>query len=172
MEARNDEVRIEIRKCVNLLRVTSDGVLIFGVWSLIKGVMLVLTDPQTGSIDGTQSSGSPLLSTASALAGVVLFWLIEMYFRLKVRRGARREADGDGKRKNFYLFVAMIMMTISVASMALTVFLLIKGYAGPGNTAASLMLEITSFVISFNLVRSAFRIRKLRTIKSQMEESD
>lgn len=169
MEAKNDEIRIGIRKCVNTLRVTADGVLLFGVWSLIKGVMVVLIDPDRSFMEDLDLSLSPVMNIALALSVVVVFWVIEMLFRLSVWRGARREADGEGKRKNFYLLIAAFVIIFSFATILINVWTLLRGNSSVGNAAASLLLEVTSFVISVNLVRSAFRIRKLRVIKAQTE---
>ena len=56
-EARNDKAHVDERRYAGILKLTADGTLIMGIWSLIKGYMETLSDMGSELIAG----GIPVL---------------------------------------------------------------------------------------------------------------
>jgi len=165
MDELNSKNRIDIRRYHNQLKVTSNGVLILGVWSVLKTFLT--------SITGTDQLGIPRANTTADLIftvigyGIVL--LIDFRLRMIVWRGARKEAYGRDTN-NKYIFVTVLLILVSGFSFVAICYYMIKTHEHISTHLASILIESASFVIMCELLYSALKIRKIRSNLSVRKE--
>lgn len=158
LEAQNKDINIEIRRFQNLLKVTSNGILVLGLWGILKGMLTSMSEE--GSLFRVDGMGA----VSGVIAGIVGYAVmigIDLFFRYRVWRGARNEAEGR-KKKGIYLIFAVIMLSIGILTWLGMVYLATKDMGGGARLIASLIVETTSIIITFELIYSAIKIRILR----------
>ena len=159
MDELNSPKRIEIRRHHNQLKVTSNGIMILGVWSILKTFLLMVSGVSVSS-DGTPFDAS--LFNIIALSVMFLILLaIDLRLRLVIWRGARREAYGRNTN-NRYLVLTIILIVISVISLCSLCYSLVTDSEDRVNRLASILVESTSLAIMCELVYSGFSLRKIR----------
>lgn len=165
MEDLNSKNRIEIRRHHNQLKITSNGVMILGAWSILKSFLMILS--------GNDPESAELLSSVfiTIVTGIVFLILvaIDLKIRLVIWRGARDEAYGR-RIKNRYIGMTIFLLFVSGLTLAALVISLFKGSEDKTTSLASLLVELTSFVIMCELLNSSFKIRKIRSELGKSEE--
>lgn len=174
-EVNNTPEAIELRRRQNVLTVVGAGTIIFGVWTLLKsvGVLLLAKDRYLPILKEMIESGGEAWEDWYYLLLIlmtVVSFSVELMFRLFV--GWAAISEGSGRRRSIaYIIVAFIMLwsgiwTISglasdygqeLAHMAS------GGSADPDNKASlsAIIIEITSFIMLAEIVYSSIRVRRL-----------
>ena len=156
-EARNDKGHVDERRYAGILKLTADGTLIMGIWSLIKGYMETLSDMGSELIAG----GIPvLIAIFGSVFAFALFFVIGISFRYMIWRGARKEAD-SGRKRNGYIACAIILLAYGVYAVAYFIYQAVRKEADVQGVL-KLIFDVTSFIILCELIASAFRLRKVR----------
>ena len=174
----NDEISIELRRCRNILKMTGWGVMVFGLWSVIKACILLLfhLDPEVNrTVDEAiadlkakiPSQREQMIGIIAVAVIVLILFAVVLLIRYYVYANAKRESAG-GKRKNFYLVVASVMMLTSILTFVMIPLKVYKGETELYDAAVSMVIEATSFVTLAELIYSAIMIRKLE--KQQYEQ--
>ena len=158
MDELNSEKRIAIRRHHNQLKVTSDGVVILGLWSIFKSFMMAISDTDTGSSEAYSDMPGGVIGLAVLF---IVFLLIDFRFRLTIWRGARKEAYGRGAN-NRYLVFTVFLIILSITSVCLLTYNIITGRQDRYTSFASLMVETASLAIMIELVSSGLKLRKIR----------
>ena len=157
VEARNDKLHVDERRCAGILKLTAGGTFVMGIWSLIKAFMEVL-----GEIgDEFHSNGLPYFANLFGVAIVfAVFFCIAILFRFIIWKSASKEAE-DGKKRNGYIACAVFLMAYGVYSV---VYFIQKAKSKDvsGYDITKLIFDLTSFVILCELLHSAFKLRKVR----------
>lgn len=155
IEANNSATEIEIRKCRSMLRITSSAVMILGVWSFVRSFIMTAL----GAGSGYDTEGG----LAAAIAGSAIAIAMDLAFRMRIYRGARIEASEEARKKNLYLIYALILIIISIAVIGINIYALFAGdEQSIFTTMVQITVELTSMLVSFQLIHSAMRLRKLR----------
>ena len=155
-ERTESQLQLRLRKNQSDLVAIGLGVIAFGVWSVIKTVLYVAfhTESVLGSLEGDKY----LILTFWILLGGVL--AIGLALRLYIGLSAIAEGKGK-KRKAGYIVLSLLMSVLSFV--LLTAGLLAQGFAGAaGNTAVTLMVEMTSDVLLLEMSISAIRVRRMK----------
>lgn len=155
-ERTESQLQLRLRKNQSDLAAIGLGVIAFGVWSVIKTVLYVAfhTESVLGSLEGDKY----LILTFWILLGGVL--AIGLALRLYIGLSAIAEGKGK-KRKAGYIVLSLLMSVLSFV--LLTAGLLAQGFAGAaGNTAVTLMVEMTSDVLLLEMSISAIRVRRMK----------
>lgn len=158
MDEINSPKRIEIRRHHNQLKVTSNGVLILGIWSVFRVFMFSLS----GNSSESQLFDSPVANIIASIFVYGIVLAIDLRFRLVIWRGARREAYGRNTN-NRYLVFTVILLILSLMSLCTFVYSLGNLKTDIYNSLASVLVEITSFVIMCELLHSGLKLRKIRS---------
>ena len=146
---------IKMRRYQNLLTVSGLGVIIFGLWTVLKTILLLFM--QEDMLDDLPDGLFYRVLFFTLIGGVLL---IDFLIRLFVGLSAR--AEGFGKKKGYgYIVVAILIAIASLASLVLIFF----------DTADRSILElIVSFIVEgkskiapVELLVAAFTVRKLKT---------
>lgn len=166
----NDPVNIEIRRYQNRLSVTGAGVMVFGVWSIIKtGIVAAFTsnsafrqafaDIRMQDFTHAETVATYILSSVF----ILLFIGAALLFRFKIYSSARKESRGVLlKRKNLYLVLSALMVMAGLFSLAMIPLNMRNENYTIYDAIVSIVVELTSIATLMELIHSAVKIRKLR----------
>ena len=158
----NDALQIQLRKNQDTLKIVGLGVMVFGVWSIVKTILY--TTAQWSSI--TEEIVVPEANVYLFMIAVTM--VVEIAVRLYIGRSAIAEGKGERRRPG-YVVVAFLITAIGL-TLTVTAFVVpgIRMELNP-ELLASLFVEITSAVVTFEMCWSAIRVRKLRRQLAERE---
>ena len=170
MQARKTTEK-ELRHRRSTLRTFGTGMIVFALWSVIKPVLVALeVSPETG---GTNVAAD-LDALSEALAevgpfGWIAFAVIQLFILmivgLRVYIGFSARAEGLGQRRgSLYVILAFLFFAVQAAIFAAIVFFLFEIGIGDGSlleTAASLIVDLTSMVTTGELAFTAVAVKRL-----------
>ena len=164
----NDALQIQLRKNQDTLKIVGLGVMVFGVWSIVKTILYTTAQWNSITEEITVPEANATLAKMVYLFMIAVTMAVEIAVRLYIGRSAI--AEGKGERKGpGYIVVAFLITLIGLALTASAIVI-------PGihielnlDLLASLFVEITSAVITFEMCWSAVRVRKLRRQLAEQE---
>ena len=138
----------ELRRKQVTLVTLGTGVILFGVWSVVKSLLYFRTNLFADLDTQVEPELLPYIKLATVVI-VALFVLADLGIRLKIGRRAR--AEGMGRRqKNGYLILAALI--------AFSRLYLCLDYV------VSVLVDLSSTVLLAELIITALRVRKLRAM--------
>ncbi|ETP73299.1 hypothetical protein UYO_0765 [Lachnospiraceae bacterium JC7] len=152
----------ELRRHQSILSVTGNGVMFLGMWSFLKINLYFLLgrDALLSDILPDES-----LDESTFLLILYIFSMIiasiELFFRIRVGRGAIAEARDKEKPKR-YIGMAMTLIILYMLSVILTFFGLDIYKDNFWDQIASMIVDITSLVMLIELVSSANILRRIK----------
>ena len=156
-EARNDIDHVDERRYAGILKLTANGTLTMGIWSLIRCFMGM---PGEMRSDFIADEVPVLIAIFGSVLIFALFFILGISFRFMVWRGALREA-ASGKKRNGYIVCAILILAYDVYAIAYFIYKVISKDADVQDVL-KLIFDITSFAIVWKLISSAFRLRSVR----------
>lgn len=145
---------IKMRRYQNLLTVSGLGVIIFGLWSVLKTILLLFL--KEGILKELPDDTIVRVIVFAFLGGVLL---VEFLIRLFVGLSAR--AEGFGKKKGYaYIVVAILMALASLFSLVMIFFDM--NDQSITELIVSVIVEATSLVVTIELLVAAFTVKKLK----------
>ena len=167
----NDENSVRIRKYSNRLTMAGRAVIIFGLWSSLRVVILALLgmdDTFSDSFNVARDLAANVENKAAvyAIATVVVVFALVIPFLINLFIGRRAIMEGTGKKSTtVYLVVAALLL-------ALTIFSLI--YGGSEDEfyeiwIASIIVDITLCGAYIDVIYSAIRLKKCSRIAQAKE---
>ena len=165
----NDPVSIGIRRYQNRLRVTGAGVMVFGLWSIIKIFIIALLSSDNTIRLAFSEIRNQGLSSAGTVAAYILFAVVMLLMfsaalsvRFIVYVSARKESLGILKHKNLYLILSVLMVIVGILSLVNIPARVKNGDYTVSDAIVSAVVEVTSIATLLELLHSALKIRKLR----------
>ena len=154
----------ELRRKQVTLVTLGTGVILFGVWSVVKSLLYFRTN-LFADLD-TQAEPELLPYMLATVVIVALFVLADLGIRLKIGRRAR--AEGMGRRqKNGYLILAALIVLVNITGDLLGVYFIVK-HGVPEQSGldyvVSVLVDLSSTVLLAELIITALRVRKLRAM--------
>ena len=154
----------ELRRKQVTLVTLGTGVILFGVWSVVKSLLYYRTN-LFADLD-TQVEPELLPYMLATVVIVALFVLADLGIRLKIGRRAR--AEGMGRRqKNGYLILAALIVLVNITGDLLGVYYIVKNgvpeQSGP-DYVVSVLVDLSSTILLAELIITALRVRKLRAM--------
>lgn len=146
----------KIKRYSGKLAAAGSGVILFGVWSIVK-VVLFNSINQVSNID--EIFVGVIKDKETFAIALYVLALFEFAFRFYVGESARREAFGK-KRNSFYLVVATILFIISVGSTAY-VLLYTFDINKIGNFLITALLEGTSSYMFGALIYYSIKTKQM-----------
>ena len=144
----------KMRRYQNLLTVSGLGVIIFGLWSVLKTILLLFM--KEGILSEIPDDTFVRVMFFLILGGILL---IDVLIRLYVGLSAR--AEGFGKKKGYgYVVIAILMALASLTSLALIFF--DSNEQSIWELIVSVIVEATSLVVTIELLVAAFTVKKLK----------
>ena len=157
----------ELRRKQVTLVTLGTGVILFGVWSVVKSLLYYRTN-LFADLD-TQVEPELLPYMLATVVIVALFVLADLGIRLKIGRRAR--AEGMGRRqKNGYLVLAALIVLVNITGDLLGVYALVKyGISEQSGLeyVVSVLVDLSSTVLLAELIVTALRVRKLRAMSER-----
>lgn len=145
---------VKLRRYQNLLTVSGLGVIVFGLWSVIKTLLVLFMQEDT--LDDIPDS-TVIRVIFFAILGVVL--LVDLLLRLFVGLSAR--AEGFGKKKSVvYIIFAFLLAIVSLVSVVMIFFDMDE--TSIDELIVSVIVEGTSLIVVIELLVAAFNVKKLK----------
>lgn len=156
----NDLKAVQQRKYQSHLMSGGMGVIAFGLWDVLKGLVTAITTPVLQDVGDADAS-------VIAVAYIMYFLVFTIFFglsvatRLYVGISARQEAQGK-KKGSFYLIIAGLMAVLSVAGAILYLVFPDQFLEQKDTAFTTFAIDITSMVIISQMIYSAIQLRKAR----------
>ena len=164
----NDALQIQLRKNQDTLKIVGLGVMVFGVWSIVKTILYTTAQWSSITEEIVVPEANATLAKMVYLFMIAVTMVVEIAVRLYIGRSAIAEGRGERRRPG-YIAVAFLIAFLGLALTASAIVM-------PGihielnlDLLASLFVEITSAVITFEMCWSAVRVRKLRRQLAERE---
>ena len=144
----------KMRRYQNLLTVSGLGVIICGLWSCLKTILLLFL--QDGLLKDLPEETLYRVIFFAILGGLLL---IDVLLRLYVGLSAR--AEGFGKKKGYaYIVLAILLAIFSLISVVM-LFMDMKE-TSISELVVSVIFEATSLIATIELLVAAFTVKKLK----------
>lgn len=144
-----------IRKTEINLSTVGNGVILFGIWTLVKFLL-------TAVFTAENSDEKAALFSLSA-------WILTIAeFALRCYIGFSARAEGKGKQKRVvYLVFTAFLIFIYLPIIILEIFMLFILPDYIFNLIITLIIDVTSVTFLFELMINSIRLRKLRKLQSE-----
>lgn len=156
----NDPDSVRIRKNKGTILVTGAGVAAFGIWSVIKVVMEFVLSPIDEKFATDLTAFGPIGKIV--VAGIIIVMIMtDVILRIFIFFCARKESKGY-KAKGM-MFTSFLLISGSVGSLILYLLnvALVDGAGFGIEDMVSLFVELTSLVITFEMIAASADNRKL-----------
>ena len=156
----------ELRRYQNILVCVGSGVITFGFWSLVKGVMSLFSfkDKWIQMVNDAAKTDAPadILMTALVISfGIVI--AVDLAIRLVIGLSARKEGMGrDDRRHKGYLVLALISAAFSAFSMITDIQYFLGGLENLLDGIVTAIIDFTSLIMLLELFVAAIKVRKLK----------
>ena len=155
----------ELRRKQVTLVTLGTGVILFGVWSVVKSLLYFRTNLFADLDTQVEPELLPYIKLATVVI-VALFVLADLGIRLKIGRRAR--AEGMGRRqKSGYLVLAVLIVLFNLAVELFSIYFVVKkGLSGQSyiEYAVSMLVDLSSTVLLIELIVTVLRVRKLSAL--------
>ena len=149
----NEMKERKLRRYQNLLTVSGLGVIAFGIWSVIKTILLLFFNKEL-------LADMPDNTLAYVILYIFIGVLLLIVFSIHLFVGLSARAEGFGKKKgSAYIVVAILMALLSLASLVTVFFKADK--TSLLELAVSVIVEATSLIVMIELLVAAFTVKKL-----------
>ena len=155
----------ELRRKQVTLVTLGTGVILFGVWSVVKSLLYFRTNLFADLDTQVEPELLPYIKLVTVVI-VALFVLADLGIRLKI--GLRARAEGMGRRqKNGYLILAALIVFVNITGDLLGVYFIVKNgvpeQAGL-DYVVSVLVDLSSTILLAELIITVLRVRKLRAM--------
>ena len=151
------------------LRTLGAGVIVFGIWAVIKPVLIAVAVP---TLSGGYNQ-PPEDRTVSSVIGVQIWAAVIILLRLYVGQSAWKEGSGTPQGLGYVIW-AVIMLLFSLLLFTGIVLIAIHfnqfvelGSTVTLDTFASLLVDITSDIILLELIWNAGKMKRLNRQKGR-----
>ena len=171
--------KMRLRKDENTLTVVGSGVILFGVWTVVKMVLQEINRfPELMAELGVDELGFEetgladlgldpnLLAMAVAFTVVIIVYLMDLGLRVFVGLSAR--AEGRGKPQGrLYLILAGLLLVLSGLSFVSYVITYFSHSEYVVDADAAILVELTSFITLLQMIISAVRVKRARRMEKE-----
>ncbi len=159
---------MELRRYQSQLSISAIGVMIIGVWTIIKGLLYTFLGQESMNYVFEGMEYAEIIRIITYIIIIILAGT-DCVLRMIIGRAARAEAFEMPYRQG-YLKLAIVLCTLNVLGIMLTIWSLLSDEFRVNtffDNLASMIVDITSVYIYLQLIISAFKLRKLRKAKTE-----
>ncbi len=149
----------KLRRFRNALVINGWGIVAFGVWSVIKLILIFISNPPSFEVAETDAIVK-IISKIFLIAALIIVITCILSIHLYIGRSASREGI-NGKRGSFYLVAAVFVFLILLCEMVLYFVPDESGKIALIGKLAAFFIDLTKTVIMVDTLYSAFMSRKL-----------
>lgn len=161
----------ELRRHQNTLVIIGSGVIMFGLWSVIKTIAFSILNREevlqmvSGGVALSETDQKVYLLIYYIFMAILL--LIDLSFRVYVGRSARREGRGRKRKRDgvAYLVIAALIALFCVIGTVADVMEILDLSSATDNILSllvSVFIDVTSFITMVELIRAAVRSRQIK----------
>ena len=171
----NQPEKMQLRRDENTLMVVGSGVIVFGIWSVLKVLLLETTRLPEMMAEirledlGFEELGLGDLSwvvAAMAIVFILIGLLLDLSIRVFVGLSAR--AEGKGKKQGrAYLVLSALLLVVSGLSFCSYIYTYSRGSDQVMDADAAILVELTSFITLLQMILSAVRVRRARRAEQE-----
>lgn len=144
-----------LRKYQNTLVFTGMSVIVFGIWSLLKTLYLLLFDPTY--VDGTN------MNRLAISIAIIIVTLLDLAMRYYIgRKAITIGMDRPVKKPRMYLVIAIIDTIILLTGFILSVTSSYSYSEHVARNLAGFLVDLTSIVIMVEMIIAGFKVRQLK----------
>ena len=171
--------KMRLRRDENTLTVVGSGVILFGVWTVVKMVLHELNRlpefmAELGADElGFEETGladmgldPKLLATVVAFTVVIIVFLMDLALRVFVGLSARAEGRGRPQGR-LYLILAGLLLVLSGLSFVSYVITYFSHSEYVVDADAAILVELTSFITLLQMIISAVGVRRARRMEKK-----
>jgi len=171
--------KMRLRRDENTLTVVGSGVILFGVWTVVKMVLQEINRfpefmAELGADElGFEETGladmgldPKLLATVVAFTVVIIVFLMDLALRVFVGLSARAEGRGRPQGR-LYLILAGLLLVLSGLSFVSYVITYFSHSEYVVDADAAILVELTSFITLLQMIISAVRVRRARRMEKE-----
>ena len=171
--------KMRLRRDENTLTVVGSGVILFGVWTVVKMVLQEINRfPELMAELGVDELGFEetgladlgldpnLLAMAVAFTVVIIVYLMDLGLRVFVGLSARAEGRGRPQGR-LYLILAGLLLVLSGLSFVSYVITYFSHSEYVVDADAAILVELTSFITLLQMIISAVRVRRARRMEKK-----
>ena len=171
--------KMRLRRDENTLTVVGSGVILFGVWTVVKMVLQEINRfpefmAELGADElGFEETGLAdlgldpnLLAMAVAFTVVIIVYLMDLGLRVFVGLSARAEGRGRPQGR-LYLILAGLLLVLSGLSFVSYVITYFSHSEYVVDADAAILVELTSFITLLQMIISAVRVRRARRMEKE-----
>ena len=167
---------IKLRKYEHSMVVSGGGVIIFGVWSVVKAILFFIVSPaeQFQSIysdeDAQELYDIGFSNTDASLfifVAILIILIVDLLLRFYVGRSAILVGRRMRKKEIMYIVIAIFLGLVLFAGFFARILFAQDYIAGVKTTAwstgnVSSIVDLTSLLALIELIVSSFKVRRLR----------
>ncbi len=144
------------------------GVILLGLWSIIKGLLTVylqfddIVEPQMLTELGENAVFLKPIMIVMSFIGLGFVLLLRLFVGLNAYR------EGRGRRfRRTYPFFAIILFLLGLIGFILELRVLFSSDSAKDTTLATLLLDLASLFILFQTLAAVFSVRRLQKAKGE-----
>ena len=161
-------MQVKLRRYQNLLILSGLGTIAFGLWSIIKSFLVLITNKETLQEINDAAQGSTLaIVIAFIIVGVILG--VPIGIRLIIGLSARSEGLGK-KARRFYLVLTVIVFLADLAGLSLLDFTITETHSA-ADILVTLIVELTSLITLGEVIVSGVMVKRLNKQIRQSQPS-
>lgn len=165
----NNPLRIEMRRYRSLMEICSMGIVAFGVWSIIKFCLELISNPE--EIFYTESGSATQSAKIITLSVVVIMIILDLLMRLYIARTAL-QVSKDLINKTRYSIFAFLLIIEGLIGIGLEVNSIINDPSGVLKSVVSILVELTALGSVIGLIYAGMNFKKARNSYRQLSQND
>ena len=165
---KTDSLERLLRRKQNMLVNSGGGVILLGLWSIIKGLLTVylqfddIVEPQMLTELGENAVFLKPIMIVMSFIGLGFVLLLRLFVGLNAYR------EGRGRRfRRTYPFFAIILFLLGLIGFILELRVLFSSDSAKDTTLATLLLDLASLFILFQTLAAVFSVRRLQKAKGE-----
>ena len=165
----NNPLRIEMRRYRSLMEICSMGIVAFGVWSIIKFCLELMSNPE--EIFYSESGSAALSAKIITLVVVIILIILDLLMRLYIVRTALLVSK-DLINKTRYSIFALFLIIEGLVGIGLEVKSIINDPSVVLKSAVSIMVELTALGAVIGLIYAGIHFKRARNSYRQLSQED
>ena len=154
METKQMTKTEKIRRDQHTLVILGNGVMLFGVWSFVKAILVLWLNPSV-----YMQRADPSAEKITIVIAVVIVLVVDLLLRFFVGRSARNA--GLGKKTHIvYIGAAVILMILYLISTGGMLYQVVTLQDNWFERIINLIIDITSFVILLELIVASVKVKR------------
>ena len=155
-------VEAKLRKQQSILICSGLGVILFGVWSIIRIVLMRFMDPQHFlEVFTTAELVDEVLYERVVMAVVLVIYMLDLILRSYIGLSAIQEGNGKYKKRGTYICIATLVSVLVIITDIVDISAFFTGDTGLESFLSS-VVEMTIHIATIEIVVAAIKVRILR----------